>query len=164
LPRFDDLHLGQIVYLPDESAIPADSTIRSSIKRQSAPWGHPAVVTSKWVENGEQYVHLRLTTSFDGRVLADGRPNPDHWRYYRLAQNRVDNKPPGGTQLLSMAPRSGTFAKRTYVSFSVHSLYPIEYKHLEAYLPAPTLRFDNKSTKTIVTLCQEATERDTYSF
>lgn len=158
LPSFDDLRVGQVVYLPDRSTIPANSKIWPWIR--SDPWHHPAVVTGKWEEEGEQYVHFRQATSFEGRTLEEARPHPNHWKYFFLAENKVDDSPPTGTQLLRTVPGSGCFPKRTYVNYSVGTRYSIEYKYLLPFSGAPLMRFDAESTSHIVAFCHDAAMRD----
>lgn len=151
--KAEDVQLGSVLFLPNE-APPPDSIMQQMLAGELAqkPWGHPAVVTSKFVQGGEQCATIRLCTSF-GNQRVEVAKQTEQCQYYVLADNEADTMPHLGSRLATMAPGSGRFQKRTYVNLSPRAVYPIELKFLKPFI-GRSMRFDGASTQRIIN-CQE---------
>ncbi|CAO2658751.1 Nn.00g064740.m01.CDS01 [Neocucurbitaria sp. VM-36] len=148
LPAYEEAQPGDVLLLPPEQP-PSDSIIYKKLGTSTEkPWGHPAVITGKFEEDGKQCVRIRLCTTFGGRRIEAHR-KPEHWNLFVLADNEVDAKPHNSTCLAMLAPGSGKFLKRTYVNLGYNSEYPIEFKYLERWGWTP-VKFDAKSTQRII--------------
>ena len=147
--KYEDAEPGDVVFLPEQQP-PPDSIIHEKLgaNANQEPWGHPAVVTGKFLSGGKKCVSIRLCTSFGGKRIEAHR-KPEHWGLFVLADNDEDAKPQGFTRLATLVPGSGKFQKRTWVNLGWNSEYFIEFQHLEAWGPT-LIKFDAKSTQNII--------------
>ncbi|KAH7379996.1 hypothetical protein BKA66DRAFT_571079 [Pyrenochaeta sp. MPI-SDFR-AT-0127] len=150
LPRYEDAQPGDVLFLPLQLP-PSDSIIfeKLALSAEQRPWGHPAVITGKFMEAGKECVRIRLCTTFGGRKIEDVKP-VWRWKMFALAENEQDEKPQEGTRLVKMAVGSGNFQKRSYVNLSKNAEYPIEFVHLDCWTGRVPLKFDSESTQRII--------------
>lgn len=150
LPRYEDVELGDVLLLPPQLP-PPNSIIFEKLagSADQRPWGHPAVITGKFVEAGKECVRIRLCTTFGGRKIEDVKQIHQR-KMYVLTDNQYDAKPHKGTRLVKMADSSGKFQKRSYVNLSWNAEYPIEFEHLTRWTGRMPLKFDAESTQRIV--------------
>ncbi|KAF2127180.1 hypothetical protein P153DRAFT_295815 [Dothidotthia symphoricarpi CBS 119687] len=153
VPSYDSVELGHVVKLPKVTDTSSIIHVGLAQGGDQEPWDHPAVITGKFEKGGEQYVRIRLTTSFGGRTVEARKPSHQR-RFFILADNAEDQTPHSGTVLASMKAGSARFVKRTYVNLSRNSEYVIEYKHLTTWaIGHKQMTFDAVSTKRIIA-CQ----------
>lgn len=69
-PGYGVLGLGSVLHLPDY-VFDKSSIIFGQLLHGDHPFGHPIVVSGKWVEGGVEYVKMRICTTFGGHHIMD---------------------------------------------------------------------------------------------
>ncbi|KAF2441791.1 hypothetical protein P171DRAFT_498266 [Karstenula rhodostoma CBS 690.94] len=156
-PAFEDLRLGQVMYLPHQEEVPNSSVFHKRMAlRDDSPWGHPVVILKKKTESTEEMVEFRLVTSFrDGETFA--RKSEESKESIALCQNTDNVEAHRGlngvyTRLLTLEPGSDQFNKPSYVSFFDKyndDPFCIEYCHIQPWIigtgRAKNIVFDQES-------------------
>ncbi|KAF2848944.1 hypothetical protein T440DRAFT_142238 [Plenodomus tracheiphilus IPT5] len=146
LPSYSDLTLGSVLYLP-ESPPDQSSVIYNELSLGSRLFGHPVVIIGKSVEGGEQFVKMRMCTTFRGQHINEAKHSRFHEQFI-LVENTQDCAVPADGIMATTEPGSARFRKRTYIDIKQN--YTIEYKHLAPWAADGPVAIDEASTQRLV--------------